>query len=96
MVAKAVKGSVVAAVERDLVELGRRDRRLAESGLAASARALAARLDDSETSATAAAACAKALREVLDRLRELAPAVVEADGVNELQARADRKLRRRS
>lgn len=55
--------------------------------MAASVLALAARIDDPETSATAAAACARELRESLGRLRELAPAEVARDWVDDLAAR---------
>lgn len=85
---KTPEAGVLGAVNRDLRQLALRDAALADSALAESARALARKLDDPETSATAAAACAKALREALDRLRELAPAVEETDWLSELQGRA--------
>lgn len=76
----------VAAVRRDLRQIAKRDPELAKSGLAASALALAAELDDPDNSATAKAACARALTETLDRLRELVPPAVEQDRLDELAA----------
>ncbi len=84
-------GSVAEAVRRDLDEIRLRDAALAESGLAMSALALATRIDDLDNSATSVAACARALAETLDRLRELVPPVAAKDGVDELaSARAAR------
>jgi len=78
--------SVLAAVKRDLADIAKRDPRLAKSGLAASALALAIQLD-AANSATSKSMCAKALNDTLDRLRELAPPAKEADSLDELQAR---------
>ena len=85
-------GSVVEAVRRDLAELALRDPRLAQSALAASALALAAQLDDPGNSATSKSMCARALAETFDRLRALAPPVVEEDGIDELAARRSGRL----
>lgn len=83
-----VPGSgVVAAVERDIAEIARRSPELAESGLAATALALAAAVDDTHNSATSRSMCARELREHLDRLRELAPPLEEVDRIDELRAR---------
>lgn len=83
--------SVAAAVQRDLDAIAERDADLAASGLAASALALAARMDDSGNSATSIAACARALAEHLAALRALMPPVAESDAVDELaSARAAR------
>lgn len=79
--------TVVAAVKRDLVALRDLAPELADSALAASALVLAAELDAPGNSATSKSMCARALRENLDRLRELAPPVVEEDGVDQLSAR---------
>lgn len=85
--------SVREAVQRDLDAIAERDSALAESGLAMSALALAAELDDFEVSATAKAACARALAEALGTLRELVPPAAEADALDELASRrADRRL----
>lgn len=86
--------SVAAAVKRDLAAIGKREKPLASSGLAASALSLARSMDDPKTSPTARAACARALREALDRLREQAPPPVSRDGVDALQRRARSKLKR--
>jgi len=61
--------SVVEAVERELDELD-----VADLTLAASAKALAAKLDDYETTAAAAASCARELRETMTQLRALSEA----------------------
>jgi hypothetical protein len=84
--------AVVDAVERDLVRLKRRDAALAESALAESALVLARELDSAQNSATSKSMCARALREVLDRLNELAPVEEETDSVDELEARRATRL----
>ncbi len=80
-------GSVVDAVKRDLAEIGRVDKELAKSALAASALAMAAEMDDVSISATAKANCARVLLDSLDRLRALMPPAEERDGIDELGAR---------
>jgi hypothetical protein len=85
--------SVVAALDAELAVLADIDAVLAGSSLAMSARALALKLDDGETSATAAASCAKELREHLSELRRLAPEAVLDTEVDEITARAAQKLR---
>lgn len=76
--------SVVAAVKRDLAGMGPR---VADSGLAASALALAREIDKAKNSATSKSMCAKTLIETLDRLRAQAPSTREADGVDDLRER---------
>jgi hypothetical protein len=83
---------VVAAVRRDLREIARRDKSLAESALAASAHVLAAQLDDPANSATSKSMCARALRETLDRLRELAPQAAKQDRLDDLGSRRAKRL----
>lgn len=78
--------SVEAAVTRDIAELAGRDERLAESGLAASALALARELDN-PNSATSKSMCARSLLETLDRLRQLAPPERKRDRIDELASR---------
>lgn len=80
---------VTDAVQRDLALLPVSWR---ESGLAAAALSLAGSMDDPGTSATARAACARALREVLDRLRELCPPSEGSDRVDELSARREKRF----
>lgn len=87
-------GPVTAGVERDIKAFGSPE--LAKSGLAASALALARELDDSNNSATSKAMCQKALRETLDRLRELAPVKPKKDRVDEIAKRREQRLRRKS
>jgi hypothetical protein len=54
---------------------------------------LAGKLDDGETSATAAAACAKELREHLGELRSLAPEQAQGSEVEDLAVLAAKKLK---
>ena len=79
------------AVERDLAALGGD---LAFSGLALTAKALAREIDEPGNSATSKSMCAARLGETLDRLRELAPPVREANKVDELRARRDARVGR--
>lgn len=85
-------GDVEAAVRRDLDGLAERDPELAQSGLAASAIALARMIDNPKNSATSRSMCARALREALDRLLELAPVPETNDRIDALHAAAERKL----
>ena len=75
---------VVDAIKRDLAEIAKRDKALAESGLLATALQMARELDKPRNSATSKAMCAKSLRETLDRLRELAPPKRVKDGIDDL------------
>jgi uncharacterized tellurite resistance protein B-like protein len=86
-------GEVTQAVDRDLARLAKRSPEVADSALAASARALARELD-SQTSATSKSMCARALLETLDRLRELAPAEHKVDRLDELATRRTARLAR--
>lgn len=88
--------SAVAAVQRDLAEIAKRDRQLAESSLAASALAMARELDDGRNSATSKSMCARALAEVIRELRGLAPEKHESTPLDEIRARRDAKLARAS
>ena len=82
--------SVLESVERDLAEIAKRDKALAESALAATAKQLACELDAPKNSATSKAMCAGKLIDALDRLRELAP-VEDSKGnpVDELGAKRE-------
>jgi hypothetical protein len=84
--------TVAAAVERDLVEIARRDAGLSESALAMSALRLAREMDASANSATSKSMCAKALQEAMRELRDLAPAERKKDGIDQLAQK--RKARR--
>jgi len=87
-------GPVVAAVKKDLAGIRRVDKDLAESGLAASALVLAAELDDRSNSATSKSMCAKALREAMDRLRELAPPTAQTTKIDDIRSRRAARLGR--
>lgn len=91
MPARKPTKTIAAAVERDLEDIAKRDKRLAESTLAMSALRLAREMDSAENSATSKSMCAKALLDTMDRLRELAPEEQHADQVDDLaQRRAER------
>lgn len=77
------------AVERDLGAIAGRDEALASGTLAATARSLAIRLENPYTSSTAAAMCAKALNETMDRLLELVPKGEEKDELSRLRDERD-------
>ena len=84
--------SVFEAVEKDLAALRERDASLADSALAATAKVLAQELDSARNSATSKSMCARALHDVMDRLRELTPAAKEADRVDEIAHRRARRV----
>lgn len=77
------------AVQRDLDRLG--DEALKTGGLAHAALTLARGLD-SDSSLTSKGQAAKALQDILNELRALAPEETKEDGVDELQAK--RKARK--
>jgi hypothetical protein len=79
--------SVVGALERELAVMGVA---AGDSTLAASALALAGELDSAGNSATSKSMCAKALLDVMNRLRELTPEV-STDGLDDLASRRDRR-----
>ena len=85
--------SVLESVESDIAEIAKRDKALADSGLAALAKQLAKELDSTGNSATSKSMCAKALMEALEKLRQLAPAESANDRVDEL---AGRRAKRRA
>jgi hypothetical protein len=87
---------VATAVRRELRALRARAPALADSALAASALVLAQQLDDPGNSATSKASCQRALRETLDRLRDLAPADGNMDPLDDLAARRAARLGRGS
>lgn len=83
--------TVVAAVTRDIEEITKPKPEMAESGLAATALALARELDSGTNSATSKSMCSRELRGTLDRLRELVPKGEEGDKLDGLRRqRADR------
>jgi hypothetical protein len=83
---------VVEAVERDIAEISRLDQGLAESGLAATAVALAYEIENPYNSATSKSMCARALTDALAELRALAPAEEEKDGLDDLTKRRQARL----
>jgi hypothetical protein len=94
--APAVAGlvSVVEAVERELDDLRTIDARLADSGLAALALAMAREIDSSGNSATSKAMCAGRLHDAMDRLRELTPDEQERTQLDELTERRAKRQHR--
>lgn len=86
-ISAATRTAVVDAVERDIVDMAERDETLANSGLAATALAMAYELENPFNSATSKSMCARALLEISDRLRELLPPEAEGDAVDDLAAR---------
>lgn len=85
--------TVVSAVEHELAALRKADPALAEGALALTARKMAEQLDaDGGVSATAKSMCAKVLIEAMERLRQLAPVVEEADSLDELASRRITRL----
>ena len=79
--------SVVAAVKADLALYAKRLPGVDESTLAASALALASRMDDPDTTPTAVSNCARSLAETMDRLVALLPPELEGDELDDLTAR---------
>ena len=92
MALKPQPTSVLEAVDRDLARLRTVDSDLASSALALTARRLAGELDNAGNSATSKSMCAKALLDVLDRLRELTPKAAEKDALDDLAARRATRL----
>jgi hypothetical protein len=78
---------VATAVRAELKELEKREPALAQSGLAATALALARDLDNPRNSATSRSMCARALLDTLNRLYELAPEAEEKTDLDDLSAR---------
>jgi hypothetical protein len=81
----------VDAVERDLADIRKRDPELAESALATAALRMAYELENPFNSATSKSQCAKALKEIVDRLRELAPEKEEEGEVEALKKQRDER-----
>lgn len=77
---------VVDAVDRDVDEIRKAAPALADSALAAAALALAYEIADPYNSATAKAACTKALMEAMATLRELAPPAETKDDLDSIIA----------
>lgn len=80
--------TVEEAVRADVVALGLLP--VGSSALVESAVALARELD-ARNSATSKSMCARALKETMDRLRELAPPPKTADRLDDLTARREKR-----
>lgn len=83
----AKRATVAAGVQADIDRWGLEG----ELALKASALSLAETMDDPKTSPAARSQCARALRETLDRLRDLAPVEVRGDGLDEISAARSRR-----
>ena len=81
-------GDVALAVERDLAKAPVNVRM---GGLAMLALAMAREIDKPTNSATAKSMCANCLLTTIDRLRELIPAELEADGLDDLAKRREQR-----
>jgi hypothetical protein len=78
--------SVADATERDLALFEARKPGISESALAASARALAERIDNPRTAATAFAMIAREHRDHMEQLRAMLPPEQVKDKVSDLAA----------
>jgi hypothetical protein len=85
-------GPVARATLRDIDAIRGRSAELADSGLAASALAMAQEIDKPGNSATSKSMCARSLLEVMNRLRELAPETEEEDEVDAARKRRAARL----
>lgn len=83
---------VVTAVRAELRDLAKRDPVLAASSLAATALALARELDNREHSLTSRTNSARAMLDIFNRLRELAPEAEEKTALDELAERRAERL----
>ena len=81
--------SVAAAVESDLARF---PADVQQSTLAATARALASRMDDPEAPAYAVAAASKEMREVFAAMRQQAPVKAPSDSVDDIAAARAKRL----
>jgi hypothetical protein len=86
------RGPVARATVKDIDVLRRLSPELADSGLAASALAMAEEIDKPGNSATSKSMCARSLLEVMNRLRELAPEAEEEDEVDAARKRRAARL----
>lgn len=84
--------SVAAAIEKDLAEIRKHDPDLADSGLAASALALAQGMDEGPSLAMRSMA-AKELRDTMSVLRELAPKQKREDSIDRLAKQREKRRR---
>lgn len=90
-IAEAAPSELRESAEHDLALLAERDASLAKGTLAATARALAIRLENPYTSATAAAMCGRGIVEIIQKLHELAPPAEKKGALHGI--RSDRAVR---
>ena len=83
--------SVVAATEKDLAEIRKRDPDLADGALAAAALQMAAEVDSFENKGHAKSLCAKELRDTMAVIRDLAPKKARNDRVDEIKAKREKR-----
>lgn len=87
-----VRRTVAAAVRGELEAMADLAPKIRGSALAALAVAMAREVDNPDNSATSKSLCAGRLIDAVDRLRASVPAEVQADGLDDLAARRDRRL----
>lgn len=88
---------VVEAAEHDLAKLREVSPELADSAMAATALALAREIDDDDNSATSKSMCARALVDIFEQLRALAPEREEKeDRLVDLATRRAARIARRA
>lgn len=87
-----VRRTVAAAVRGELETMAGRAPEIRGTALAALAVAMAREVDDPGNSATAKSMCAGRLIDAVDRLRATVPAEIQADGLDDLAARRDRRI----
>lgn len=87
-----VRRTVAASVRGELELMADRAPEIRGSALAALAVAMAREVDNPDNSATSKSLCAGRLIDAVDRLRQMVPAEAQADGLDDLAARRDRRL----
>lgn len=93
-VALASRTAAVEAIDHDIAAIRERDEDLADSALAAAAMSMAYELENPYNSATSKSMCARALLELMNRLRELAPPAEQGDGVDDIATQRAKRLGR--
>lgn len=93
---KAPASIAVTNVLADIDQIRQSDPALADSGLAATAFAMALELENPYNSATSKSMCARALMDALNRLRELCPPEEKRDDLDDLASRRADRLSGRS
>jgi hypothetical protein len=78
-------------LEQQLQEWERRQPGISKSAQAGLALALAAKIDDPSTNATALSNCANSLDRVLERMESNLPPLVEGDVIDEIRAKRQQR-----